>query len=484
MKVQLHENFTAKDVVIVPLFEKEFKGALPQQLEKILPVLVKQMERTEKKVASVNAFEQSLELVVGVDFGNPSKLSVEDIRRKVATALKPAKALQLKEITFVHPSLEEISAVDFFKGIVEGLHFASYSFKNYKQKDNTYNVEELIYSGIGSDLLDVLHEQAQESENIAIGHGIARDLVNEPANIVYPKSLAKRVEKLGEKYDFDVEVMKEQEIDKLGMKAFMEVAKGSKNGPRLIVMRYFGASEEDKVLGLVGKGLTYDSGGYSIKPTNGMLNMKTDMGGAAAVIGAMVSIAKAKLPVNVVSVVAACENMISDRAYKPGDVIGSMEGKTILIENTDAEGRLTLIDAVYYARTVEGVDEIVDIATLTGAQGIALGSERAGAVSNNDDFYKAVEEASDISGEKIWRLPNDDAYKKLLETSIADLRNIGGREAGTITAGLFIGAFVDDTPWVHLDIATPSYVSKEQYYYEAGATGFGSRTLYELAKSR
>lgn len=484
MKLTLHSQYQGNEALIIPVFKGEVLSQVPENLSQPVEHLLKQLKRTEKKVASFNQLGETPGLLVMVDYDQVGKLEVEAIRRRTALALKPIKEAMISHISILHSNMEDFEAVDFFRGIVEGLLFAAYSFRNYKGKDKRYKLKEVVYTAYPEELHDSLIEQGKESEVLAKANYVARDLVNEPANIIYPKTLAKRVEELGEDHGFETEVFKEDAIEKLGMDAFLEVAKGSKKGPRLIVMRYFGGSEDDKVLGLVGKGLTYDSGGYSIKPTNGMVNMKTDMGGSAAVIGAMVAIAEAKLPINVVAVVAACENMISDKAYKPGDVIGSMGGKTIVVENTDAEGRLTLIDAVYYARTVENVDEVIDIATLTGAQAICLGSERAGVVSNNDNFYERVEDASRVSGEKIWRLPHDKEYAKLLESPIADLRNIGGREAGTITAGLFIGAFVEDTPWVHIDIASPSYVEKAKYYYELGATGFGARLLYEVAKNK
>jgi len=268
------------------------------------------------------------------------------------------------------------------------------------------------------------------------------------------------------------------------MEAFLSVAKGSENGPRLIVMRYFGdESKKDDVLGLVGKGLTYDSGGYSIKPTSSMDTMKSDMGGASSVIGAISAIAKKKLKINVVGVIAACENMISGAAYKPGDIIGSMAGKYIEVLNTDAEGRLTLIDAVHYIIEKEKVNKVIDVATLTGAALVALGLTTTAVVSNNDEFYKKLENASFKADEKVWRLPAFEEYKKLIKSDIADLKNIGGRYAGTITAGLFIGEFVQNKPWLHLDIAGTAWSEKEAGYYSKGGTGVGVRTLYYLAKN-
>jgi leucyl aminopeptidase len=249
-------------------------------------------------------------------------------------------------------------------------------------------------------------------------------------------------------------------------------------------MRYFGdTSNKDSILGLVGKGLTYDSGGYSLKPTDSMVNMKNDMGGSAAVIGAMCAVSAMKLKVNVVAVVATCENMISGAAYKPGDIIGSMAGKTIEIMNTDAEGRLTLADAVHYIIEKEKASRIIDIATLTGAALVGLGTTTTAVITNNDEFYSELKNASDISGEKVWQLPSSDEYKKLIKSDVADLKNTGGRWAGTITAGLFIGEFVKNKPWLHLDIAGTAWSDADKDYITKGGTGVGVRTLYYMAKN-
>ena len=250
-----------------------------------------------------------------------------------------------------------------------------------------------------------------------------------------------------------------------------------------IVLRYKGnPSKPEEILGLVGKGLTFDTGGYSIKPTSGMLTMKSDMGGAAAVIGAIASIAERKLEINVTAVVAACENVISDRSYKPGDIIGSMAGKTIEILNTDAEGRLTLADAAYYVVEKEKATKLVDIATLTGAVLHALGENVAGVVTNNQSFYSKLEKASEASGERIWQLPAYNDFKELYKSDVADLANTGGRLAGTITAGLFIGEFVQGKPWLHIDIAGTSWKDSAKDYFSKGGTGAGVNILYQLAK--
>ncbi len=341
----------------------------------------------------------------------------------------------------------------------------------------------LVY--YGTDRLNDAKQALEEGIILAKSTILARNLVNEPANVLSPMELAEEATKAGNESGFEVEILEKNAIEALGMKAFLEVARGSSNPPKLIVMRYFGESEnKEEILGLVGKGLTYDSGGYSIKSNDGMVTMKSDMGGAASVIGAMSAIAKSKLNINVVAVIASCENMISGDAYKPGDIIGSMAGKTIEVLNTDAEGRLTLADAVYYTVTKEKVTEIIDLATLTGAVLGALGLTTTGVVTNNQGFYKQLEEASRVSGEQVWQLPSFEEYKKLIVSDIADLKNIGGKYAGTITAGLFIGEFIGNVPWMHLDIAGTAWAESESEYISKGGTGVAVRTLYYLAKMK
>ncbi len=297
--------------------------------------------------------------------------------------------------------------------------------------------------------------------------------------------MADRVEELAKEKGFEVEIFDEEQIQALGMKAFYEVGKGSERKPRLIVMRHMGDSESKEIFGLVGKGLTFDTGGYSLKPTASMDTMKSDMAGAAAVIGTMCAIAQNNIKANVVAVVAACENAISGISYKPGDIIGSMAGKTIEVLNTDAEGRLTLVDAVTYIIQKENATRIVDVATLTGAALVALGTTTTAVISNNDEFYDELVGEAAKTGEKFWRLPDYDDYKKLIKSEIADLKNLGGRNAGTITAGLFIGEFIEGKPWLHLDIAGTSWAEGSLNEYAGkGATGVPVMTLYSMIEKR
>ncbi len=357
---------------------------------------------------------------------------------------------------------------------------SQYKFDWFKSDKKENKFEELIIIDEESDY----KEHVEEGILLAEAQKSSRYLVDEPANIMTPTLLAKKAKEYGDKYGFEVDIFEESDVKKLGMKAYLAVSQGSKkNSLRLIVMRYRGAGKNDPIYGLVGKGLCYDSGGYSLKPTTGMVTMKLDMGGSAAVIGGMQAIAAAKLKVNVTAVVAACQNLIGPDAYYPGDIIDTMNGKTVFVGNTDAEGRLTLIDAITYIIKKENASTIVDFATLTGAAVAAFGNACAATLSNNDEFYKEYEKAAENAGEKIWRLPIFKEYKELIKHKEADLTNSAG-SPGTITAGMFLGEFVEDKPWVHVDIAPIAFMSKPLGYYDEGATGYGAKTCYELMKAR
>ena len=430
-----------------------------------------------------NYTEGQLQDVVFLGLGEMAKLTHEKVRKAVGKAVKKAKELKGKHVDLDLREVAKDGLSFIVKAAVEGAFLADYEFNKYKtdKKETGVDSFNILLDLEGGETYD---NAMEEGRILADSTALARDMVNEPANALRPADLAEKAKEAGAESGFEVEVFDEHKIKDLGMEAFLAVGRGSANPPRFIVMRYFGNPDnKENVLGLVGKGLTYDSGGYSLKPTDGMVTMKSDMGGSAAVIGALSAIAKMKLPVNVVAVVAACENMISGDSYKPGDIIGSMAGKKIEVLNTDAEGRLTLADAVYYAVNVEKVSKVVDIATLTGAVLVALGKTMTGVVTNNQEFYQMLQQSADESGEKIWQLPNDEEYKKMIKSDVADLKNVGGRFAGSIAAGLFIGEFVGECPWIHMDIAGTCWSESSEDYFSKGGTGVGVRTLYYLAKN-
>lgn len=307
----------------------------------------------------------------------------------------------------------------------------------------------------------------------------ARTLVNEPANTMTPSALAKSAVSWAEKHGIDAEVYDLEKIKSLKMDAFLSVSKGSAETPQFIVLRYMNNPSSDEIFGLVGKGVTYDSGGLAIKPAASMASMHSDMGGSAAVLGAIGLLASKKAAVNAIAVVAACENMISGTSFKNGDIIGSMSGKHIEIVNTDAEGRLTLADAIYYAHSKENVTHIVDVATLTGAAIVALGTQITAVVSNDEKAYASLENASRDTADKIWRMPVDDELEEANHSKVADLKNATVGGAGTTTAALFLKAFTEDIPWTHLDIAGTAFGKANQFNPE-GATGVGVELLADM----
>jgi len=422
--------------------------------------------------------------IILIGIGKKEEFNLDKLRKGIGKATKEAAKLKSKSLDLnIENLLSVMSLNETIRAISETVVMAGYKFDKFKSDKKASTLEEFNVIYTEEIQLEDINKGLNEGSILGQANLLARTLVNEPSNILGPIELAEEAKQAGEESGFEVEIFDEVYIKELNMQAFLEVARASAKPPRLIVMRYNGNPEKkEEILGLVGKGLTYDSGGLSIKPTNSMVSMKSDMGGAAAVIGAMTAITKLKTKVNVVAVVAACENMIDGDGYRPGDIIGSMGGKTIEVLNTDAEGRLTLVDAVNYIIEKEHATKVVDIATLTGAVLSALGTTATGVVSNNDFFYTRLEQASKICDEKVWRLPTFDEYKELIKSDVADLKNIGGPNAGSITAGLFIGEFVQEKPWLHLDIAGTSWSDKDNDYGSKGGTGAGARLLYHLVK--
>ena len=317
------------------------------------------------------------------------------------------------------------------------------------------------------------HEQA-----VLRGLDLTRALVTDPPNIVYPESFVDRCRKALEPLGVEIEVLDEKQMRKLGMGALLGVAQGSVKPPRLLAMRWNGAGKSKKTVALVGKGITFDTGGISIKPAQGMESMKWDMGGAGAVAGAMMTLATRKAKANVVGVCALSENMPDGNAQRPSDIVTSMSGQTIEVINTDAEGRLVLSDAMTWTQRTYKPEVMIDLATLTGAMIISLGHEYAGIFSNDDGLADRLLAASNQSGDKLWRMPMGEAYDKIMDSQVADMRNSAGREGGSITAACFLNRFVDEgVKWAHLDIAGMVWAEKPSHLYDKGATGFGVALL-------
>jgi len=365
-----------------------------------------------------------------------------------------------------------------------GFRLRSYRFDKYRTKEKTAEKSTLKALKIQCPNSVKARAMFAVKNQVANGVFLTRDLVSEPPNILYPDSLAKRTKELI-KLGVKVEIMTESQMQKLGMGALLGVGRGSARESRMVVMQWNGVpkSKSSKVtapIAFVGKGVTFDTGGISLKPAAGMEDMKWDMGGSAVVIGLMKALAGRKAKSNVVGVVGLVENMPDGNAQRPGDIVTAMDGQTIEVLNTDAEGRLVLADALHYTNTRFKPRFMVNLATLTGAIIIALGNEHAGMFSNNDQLSERLTEAGLAVDEKVWRMPMNDAYDKMINCDVADMKNIGGRGAGSITAAQFLQRFVGNTPWAHLDIAGVTWSAKDTPIVPKGGTAFGVRLLDRL----
>ncbi|OQY17361.1 MAG: leucyl aminopeptidase [Desulfobacteraceae bacterium 4572_35.1] len=339
------------------------------------------------------------------------------------------------------------------------------------------------FAGISADALVAVEDAITRRKIISDGVWLARDLVNQPGNVKVPTYLAQTAWDLAKQYNFNCTLLGPAELQRQGFGALLAVAQGSICEPRLIAMEYCGAGEDQPAVALVGKGVTFDSGGISLKPGEGMDQMKMDMAGGAAVLATMATIARLQLPINVIGVVPAVENMPSDRATRPGDIVTSLSGQTIEILNTDAEGRLILADALTWVAKKQP-QVIIDLATLTGACIIALGHHASAVLGNDDRLVEQLRQAGDSVGERVWQLPLFAEYAKQLKSEVADMKNIGGRPAGTITAAAFLQKFVAEIPWAHLDIAGTAWAEKGKPGQPCGATGVGVRLLVDYLQGR
>ncbi len=376
----------------------------------------------------------------------------------------------------------ELELADAAARVAVGALLRSYRFDKYRTKEKKEDKPQLKKLAVLCDDSAAAKKAFAPLEAVAEGVFFTRDLLSEPANILYPESFAKQCESLKD-LGIEVEVLGEKEMRKLGMGALLGVAQGSAREPKTVVMSWKGGKKDDAPLAFIGKGVCFDSGGISIKPAGGMEDMKWDMGGAGVVAGLMKALAGRKAKANVVGLIGLVENMPSGTAQRPGDVVTSMSGQTIEVINTDAEGRLVLCDVMHYCQDRFKPKLMVDLATLTGAIIIALGGEHAGLFSNDDALSAALEAAGKGTGEKVWRLPMNDAYDKMLASDIADMKNVGNREAGSITAAQFLGRFVEKTPWAHLDIAGVTWSKKDTAIVPKGGTAFGVRLLDHFVAS-
>jgi leucyl aminopeptidase len=481
------------DAAIVNLFEGIERpggatGAVDQALGGAITRLIAAGEIKGKlnEVTLIHTMgKMEAERVVVAGLGKQDKFTYDSVRGVMAAACRSLRKVGAKRVgTIIHGAgAGGLDAEQAVQAITEGTILGLYSFRKHVTKEPEYGeIEELLIVERDESKLPLLEAGVDRGRTIADATNFARDMVNEPANYMTPTDLAEVAQRVAAEGGMEITVLERDDMQRLGMGALLGVAQGSRQAPKLVVLRYRGGSPQGGTLGLIGKGLTFDSGGISIKPSEAMDEMKGDMAGGAAVIAAMKAIAELKVPVNVTGVVPATENLPGGAALKPGDVLKAMNGKTIEVANTDAEGRLILADAICYARN-QGLSPLIDVATLTGACHVALGDICTGAMTNDQALVDRVIRCGQDVGEKIWQLPMFEEYKELNKSEVADIKNTGGRYGGAITAAQFLAEFSEDTPWVHLDIAGPFLIKKDQSYLGKGATGVAVRTLIKVALS-
>jgi leucyl aminopeptidase len=420
-------------------------------------------------------------LIVGL--GKLAKVTVQGVRNAAGTAVRFAKPRGLRRLVLALPESNLLPPGPCVRASVEGAFVGDFDPDTYRSDRKDLSVESFTLAAPADGDKPALKASFAEGVIIGESQNFTRSLVNEPGNKLTPTILGARAAEMAAAVGLACEVHSTEKLHQLKMGAFWAVSQGSEEPPALIVMRYEPEGIKDgPVLGLVGKGITFDTGGISIKPSEKMELMKYDMAGAAAMLGTMRAIALLKPRVRVIGIVCSAENMPDGKAYKPGDVETAMSGKTIEVINTDAEGRLVLADGLHYAKQL-GATHLIDAATLTGACVVALGSVNAGAFSNDDETYAKFNAALFTSGEKFWRLPLGDEYAEIIKSDIADIKNTGGRQGGAITAAEFLHVFAEDTPWIHLDIAGMAWIEDSRPYIAKGPSGFAVRSILEWVRS-
>ncbi len=475
------------DILILPFWEGK-KKAEPafkeRQLASLasLPVDAGDFRGKEKETMFLYPARSTEKRVMLLGLGKPSELKAETLRRSYAMALRAARRKKCTSLNLILP-VSEMEKQHLCRAITEGLQLANYAFMAYRKPVNPDEKEPLIESCcyIGAD--KGCFEEIQKSTTIISSVQLARDLVNSNADEVNAQMLAQTAKDLAKEFSaVKTTVLGKKELEKEKMGLLLAVNRGAAQDPALIIIEYRGDPKSKDTTALVGKGISFDTGGLNLKPTGSIETMKDDMAGAAAVLGTMRAAASLKLKKNILGVIAAAENSMGPNSFKPGDVYFSHSGKSVEISNTDAEGRLVLADAFSYIQSNYSVNRMIDLATLTGAIVITLGEEVTGLFSNNDKLADALTQAGEKTFERLWRLPLYPEYKDALKSPIADLKNSGGRKGGSITAALFLQQFIKgDMPWAHLDIAGTAYLSDlNKAYQPLHATGMGVRLLIEF----
>ncbi len=473
---------TEAEICVVPVFgdkKDQFEvgtmgsDGLEKTIKNIFEKGVIAFDRGKKSVHAFS-YKGAIKKIIFIGLGSVKDINAEKIREAAGDILNYMKNSDAK--SFAMASWEKGGEID--KAQIEGVLLADYSYDEYKTDKKPKILKEFIFVKNNKNFNNEINEIKTIMGNVFF----ARDMMNAPGNKATPSYLAKTAKQIAAGHkDLKLKIMELEDIKNLGMGAFYGVAKGSDEPAKFIILEYRGGLKTQKPIALVGKGITFDSGGISIKPSNKMEGMQYDMSGTAITLAVIKSLAELKIKVNVVGLMPATENLPSGKAYKPGDILKSLAGKTIEVISTDAEGRLILADAITYSLRYKPA-AIIDIATLTGAVVEALGHYTIGMMGNSERLMKTMEEAGKETGERVWQLPLFDEYMHQIKSKVADIKNTGGGGAGTITAGMFLKEFAGNTPWIHLDIAGTAYGVKEKPYIPEGASGIGVRLLIQFFK--
>jgi leucyl aminopeptidase len=479
------------DAVIVNLFEstKKLSGVtaiLDKKLKGAISKLITQGQ-IKGKYCDVFILHTLGNIPAGIvaiaGLGKKSDFTLDRVRNIVGQSCRTLSKYNCKRIaTIIHGAdLDGLELPTAAQAVAEGAILGLYSFKKHLSKNDSNNeVKELIITEQNSSKAKPIQDAVRKGQIIAEATNLARDMENEPSNFMTPTHMSTIAAGISKKYNLDLEILDQKQMKSLGMGALLGVAKGSDEPPKMMIIHYKGDRSSNKIMGYIGKGITFDSGGISIKPSENMADMKGDMSGGAAVIAAMSAIAQLKPKVNITAIVPATENLPSGHSIKPGDILIASNGKTIEVVNTDAEGRLILADALSYAVKLK-LSPLIDIATLTGACQVALGGICSGIFTNNQIWLNRVVKAGDECGERLWQLPMYEEYKEQNKSDVADIKNSGGRYGGAITAAQFLAEFVSDRPWAHIDIAGTDRRDSDKGYMVKGASGVAVRTLINLA---
>ena len=485
------------DVLILPLFSS---GEEKIKLSKELEIFDKSLDNMIKRVLDAKDFigkkNSTLLLhssgiakrIILAGLGEKQKISLEIVRAAISAAISSLKNISAAKAAIRLFDLDSFTPEELGQAVVEAAVLSLYEFSQYKKADEKKKASlKEICILTDKDNLGAIRSGGEIGEKIARAVCLARDLANEPANIVTPATLANEAVKMAKQNGIKYKILEIKDMKRLGMGALLGVAKGSDEPAKFIILEYNNIFKiqdtryKVPTIVLVGKGITFDSGGISIKPSQSMDEMKYDMAGGATVIGAMQAAAQLKLPINLIGLIPSTENLPSGTAQRPGDIVRAMNGKTIEVLNTDAEGRMILADALVYAKKYNP-DAVIDFATLTGAIVVAIGEHASGLFSNNENLEKNLKKAGEATGERVWPMPMYDEYFEQIKGDLADIRNIGGKEGGPSTAAKFLEQFVS-FPWAHLDIAGTAWTTKSKPYRPKGATGVGVRLIMEFLRN-